>query len=124
MLTCDYSGQIAGDVKVWKGGKENKWHRRPSYLWSISEQTHNKHGVYLFQIVFLNLSLNILFPCLCLLRWNSFNPLQPESNQHLISPYSNNAESFNTIMKIKEMFAKPKALIVKQILLVKTKRNV
>ena len=41
-----------------------------------------------------------------------------------MSPYSNNAESFNTIMKIKEMFAKPKALIVKQILLVKTKRNV
>ena len=109
----------------WRQGMERRTSDTGNpVICDLFQNRHNKHGVYLFQIVFLNLSLNILFPCLCLLRWNSFNPLQPESNQHLISPYSNNAESFNTIMKIKEMFAKPKALIVKQILLVKTKRNV
>ena len=29
-----------------------------------------------------------------------FNPLNPKSDQHLISPYSNTAESFNKIMRI------------------------
>ena len=31
------------------------------------------------------------------------NPLNPESDQHLISPYSNLAESFIKVMRIKEM---------------------
>ena len=32
-----------------------------------------------------------------------FNPLNPEKDQHLISPNSNMAESFVKIMRIKEM---------------------
>ena len=32
-----------------------------------------------------------------------FNPLNPESDQHLISPYSYMAESFIEIMRIKQM---------------------
>ena len=32
-----------------------------------------------------------------------FNPLNPESDQHLISPYSNLAKSFVEIMRIKEI---------------------
>ena len=40
-------------------------------------------------------------------------PLNPESDQHLISPYSNMAESFIKIMKIKETIATKEALIVK-----------
>ena len=32
-----------------------------------------------------------------------FNYLNPESDQHLSSPYSNTAESFIKIMSIKEM---------------------
>ena len=34
------------------------------------------------------------------------NPLNPKSDQNLISPYSNIAESFTKIMRIKEMIAK------------------
>ena len=36
--------------------------------------------------------------------WNVFlNSLDPKSDQHLISPYSNTAKSFIKIMRIKEM---------------------
>ena len=36
--------------------------------------------------------------------WNVFlNSLDPKSDQHLISPYSNTAKSFIKIMQIKEM---------------------
>ena len=31
------------------------------------------------------------------------NPLNPKSDQHLTSPYSNTAESFTKLMRIKEM---------------------
>ena len=31
------------------------------------------------------------------------NPLNPKSDQHVISPYSNTAESFIKIMKIEEL---------------------
>ena len=34
------------------------------------------------------------------------NPLNPKSDQNLISPYSNTAESFTKIMRIKETIAK------------------
>ena len=34
-----------------------------------------------------------------------FNYLNPESDQHLSSPYSNTAESFIKIMSIKEIIA-------------------
>ena len=50
-------------------------------------------------------------------------PLIPESDQYLISPYSNTAESFIKIMRIKETITTKEALIVKQILLVSTRRN-
>ena len=33
------------------------------------------------------------------------SPLNPKSDQNLISPYSNISESFNKIMRIKEMIA-------------------
>ena len=33
----------------------------------------------------------------------SFNPFNPKSNKHLISPYRNTAESFIKVMRIKEM---------------------
>ena len=33
------------------------------------------------------------------------NPLNPESDQHLISPYSNMAETFIKITRMKEMIA-------------------
>ena len=37
---------------------------------------------------------------------NSYiNPLNTKSDQHLISPYSNTAESFIKIMRMKEMIA-------------------
>ena len=48
------------------------------------------------------------------------NPLNPYSDQLVISPYSDTAESFIKIMKIKEMPTQ-EALIVHQILLVSTK---
>ena len=51
-------------------------------------------------------------------------PLNPESDQYLTSPYSNMAESFMKIMRIKETIATKEALIVKQILLFSTRRNV
>ena len=37
------------------------------------------------------------------------NPLNPKSDQHVISPYSNTAESFTRIMRIKEMIANLKS---------------
>ena len=37
------------------------------------------------------------------------NLLNPKSDQHVISPYSNTAESFIKIMRIKEMIANPKS---------------
>ena len=37
------------------------------------------------------------------------NPLNPKSDQHVISPYSNTAESFIKIMRRKEMIANPKS---------------
>ena len=72
---------------------------------------------------------------------NSYiNPLNTKSDQHLISPYSNTAESFIKIMRMKEMIAnlritqchenrrndyqQKKLLISKQILLVSTLGNV
>ena len=48
------------------------------------------------------------------------NPLNPYSDQLVISPYSHTAESFIKIMRIKEMPTQ-EALIVHQILLVSTK---
>ena len=51
-------------------------------------------------------------------------PLNPESDQYLTSPYRNTAESFMKIMRIKETIATKEALIVKQILLFSTRRNV
>ena len=36
---------------------------------------------------------------------NEAKPLNPESDQHLISPYSNISESFIKIMRTKEMIA-------------------
>ena len=46
------------------------------------------------------------------------NPLIPSSDQHVIPPYSNTAESFITIMRMTYMIANlTKVLIVKQILL-------
>ena len=33
------------------------------------------------------------------------SPLNPKSDQHLISPYSNTAESFTKIMRMREMLA-------------------
>ena len=46
------------------------------------------------------------------------NPLNPKRNQNLISPYSNTAESFIKIMRIKEMIThRYEALITKRILL-------
>ena len=41
------------------------------------------------------------------------NLLNPESDQHLISPYTNAAESFIKIMRIKEMISTKEALIAK-----------
>ena len=35
----------------------------------------------------------------------TLNPLNPESDQYLISPYTNAAESFIEIMRIKEMIS-------------------
>ena len=37
------------------------------------------------------------------------NPLNPKSDQHVISPYSNTAESFSKIMRRKEMITNPKS---------------
>ena len=37
------------------------------------------------------------------------NPLNPKSDQHVISPYSNTAESFIKIMRRKEMITNPKS---------------
>ena len=34
-----------------------------------------------------------------------FHPFDPKSDQNQISPYSNTAESFITLMRIKEMIA-------------------
>ena len=49
------------------------------------------------------------------------NPLNPKRDQNLISPYSNTAESFIKIMRIKEMIThRYEALITKQILLMGT----
>ena len=50
--------------------------------------------------------------------------LNPESDQYLTSPYSNTAKSFMKIMRIKKTIAIKEALIVKQILLFSTRRNV
>ena len=40
-----------------------------------------------------------------LLNLRYFNTLNPTSDQHLISPYRNTAESLTEIMRIKEMIA-------------------
>ena len=49
------------------------------------------------------------------------NPLNPKRDQNLISPYSNTAESFIKIMRIKEMIThRYEALITKRILLMGT----
>ena len=40
-----------------------------------------------------------------LLTLRYFNTLNPTSDQHLISPYRNTAESLTEIMRIKEMIA-------------------
>ena len=39
------------------------------------------------------------------LDMHDINPLKPNSDQHFTSPYSNTAESFTKIMRVKEMFA-------------------
>ena len=62
-----------------------------------------------------------------LLGWKSacLNPLNPKSDQLIISPYSNTAQSFMKIMKIKESWSPMlKALIVKRILLASAIGNV
>ena len=62
-----------------------------------------------------------------LLGWKSacLNPLNPKGDQLIISPYSNTAQSFMKIMKIKESWSPMlKALIVKRILLVSAIGNV
>ena len=53
------------------------------------------------------------------------NPLNPKSDQYLISLHSNTAEPFIKNTRVKEMIAKlKKTLIVQQILLLSTKENV
>ena len=37
------------------------------------------------------------------------NPLNPESDQHLISPYSDHAESFSEVREIKGMISNPRS---------------
>ena len=43
---------------------------------------------------------------------STLNPLNPESDQHLISPYTNAAESFIKIMRIKEMISNQRSLFL------------
>ena len=53
------------------------------------------------------------------------NPLTPESDQHLISPFNITPESHIKVMRIKEMIINWRILlIVKQILLASTLGNV
>ena len=53
------------------------------------------------------------------------NPLNPESDQHLISPYNIIPKSHIKVMRIKEMITnKKKLLISKRILLVSTSGSV
>ena len=58
MLTCDYSEQIAGDVKVWKGEQVTQ----ETQLSVIYFRTDTQQTWRLFVSVFLNLSLNFSFP--------------------------------------------------------------
>ena len=51
------------------------------------------------------------------------NPLNPKSDQYLISPNSNTAESFTKIMRIKEMIAKLRGWDLECVLLVSTKKK-
>lgn len=44
----------------------------------------------------------------------SVDPLNPQSNQHLISSHSNKTESFIKIIRIKEMIAIPRGFDFKQ----------
>lgn len=44
----------------------------------------------------------------------SVNPLNPQSNQHLISSHSNKTESFIKIIGIKEMIAIPRGFDFKR----------
>lgn len=37
-----------------------------------------------------------------------YNPLNPESDEHLISPYSDHAESFSEVREIKGMITNPR----------------
>ena len=58
--------------------------------------------------------------------WYSFillSPLHSMSDQHLISPHSNTAESFIKVMKIKEMMSNLRSFDCQQILLASTKEN-
>ena len=60
-------------------------------------------------------------------QFYSINLLNPERDQYLISPYSNTAESFIKITRVKEMIdcqLIKEALIAREILLVSTKGNV
>ena len=43
-------------------------------------------------------------------QYVTFTPLNPKSDQDLISPYSNTAESFINVIIRKEMIANPKKL--------------
>ena len=64
---------------------------------------------------------------LCFLGRYSFillSPLHSMSDQHLISPSSNTAESFIKVMKIKEMMSNLRSFDCQQILLASTKENV
>ena len=60
------------------------------YIVKITKNLETKKNIF-----FNHLSLNK--PC------NSLNPLIPESDQHLISPYNITPESNIKVMRIKEM---------------------
>ena len=40
--------------------------------------------------------------------WQTFNPLNPKSDQHQISPYNNTAKPLIKIIILKEMIANPR----------------
>ena len=52
------------------------------------------------------------------------NPLNPESDQHLISPYNIIPKSHIKVMRIKEMITNKKKLLISKRILVSTSGNV
>ena len=93
-----------------------------SHYYSVTNSAYNKQVIQILQI-------NISIWATAHLPLPSPNPTltHPESDQYLISPYSNTAESFIKITRVKEMIdcqLIKEALIARQILLVSTKGNV